>query len=163
MVDVVKAWVDSPLVTTEKRVPRSGFYWPWQSPVKGQICVYEPFTAYGLLDNGNTIRCLVPKDFQTDFYSIPRLARPLIPMSQVGWNQAAVVHDLLYWKNIVQVIDPEVGDWSPDSYVNRHTADQMLYALMREFKAPAIRQEVIYAAVRLGGEAPWKENRDADI
>lgn len=159
MAEVLRAWVDSPLITIEKRIPRSGFIWPWQSKLKGIVCIHEGFQAFGLLDNGCTIRCQIPKGFQTDFYSIPAFARPLIPKSQVGWNQAAVVHDRLYLRNVVQVFDPAVGDWSPDSLITRHTADQMLYALMDDFEAPPIRHEVIYSAVRVGGGGTWEYYR----
>ena len=115
------------------------------------------------MENGVTIRCKVPKGFCTDFYSVPAFARPLIPKSQVGWNQAAVVHDRIYAVNVVDVFDPEVGAWSPASYVVRHTADQMMQALMEQFEAPELSKEIIYLAVRLGGKQPWEDHRNGNI
>lgn len=156
---IVQAWVDAPLVTVESRTDRTGFIWPWQSNKKGQIRIHQPFYAYGTFDDGTHIRMLIPEGFPTDFYSIPLIVRPLIPKSLVGWNQAAVVHDRLYYHNTLELYNDVSRTWITDVPCNRYVSDQMLRALMIQFEAPLWRRVLIYRGVRLGGSASWDKRR----
>lgn len=161
MPNVELAWVDQPLVTVEKRVPVKRWF-PWQSSVKGVSQIYISFSAYARLEDGNTIKIDIPKGFITDFYSIPRLVRFLIPRSQVGWNQAAVVHDALYADNQAALFLESDRKWITGVPVSRHTADQVFLALMQQLEAPPVRTQLIYQGVRIGGEAVWNSYREGE-
>ena len=78
---------------------------------------------------------IVPKNYVTDFASIPIWARWLIP--PFGEHaEAAIVHDWLY----------SVG--LPNQ---RKTADLIFYAAMRQDGVSEFRSKLIYSAVRVGG------------
>lgn len=77
------------------------------------------------------VRVIVPKDYRTDFASVPRFLWPIIsPMGP--WRTAAVIHDYLC-----------------DIKVPRPLADAIFYSVMLEdSRIKAWQRCLIYAAVR---------------
>lgn len=91
---------------------------------------------------GTTIR--IPAGFVTDFASIPRFARMVIP--KLGrYNKAAVVHDAIY-----QGVVPGF---------NRYGADQAFLAGMVALGVAPWKRRLMYWAVRLGGWAAWRKRK----
>jgi hypothetical protein len=81
----------------------------------------------------------VPAGFHTDFSSIPRVFRSVVPV--LGrQNRASVLHDWLY-----------VERW-PD----RKTADLWFLWAMKACDVPAVKRWAMYAAVRVGGGRAWR-------
>ena len=81
----------------------------------------------------------VPKGFQTDFASVPRI--PLAYMLAGGTaRRAAVLHDYLYTQQR-----------------DREWADDVFLAAMEADGVPWWRRKIMYAAVRAFGEGPYSE------
>lgn len=81
----------------------------------------------------------VPLGFVTDFASIPRIARLIIP--KLGKHtKASVVHDYLY---------------SGHRFLSRAKADQCFRAGMKELGVSWAKRWAMWAAVRLGGWMAW--------
>ncbi|MEM8976552.1 MAG: DUF1353 domain-containing protein [Pseudomonadota bacterium] len=79
----------------------------------------------------------VPAGFETDFLSIPEVARAAIrPRDYI---EAAVIHDWMY----------AVGERG-----RRKFADEVFLQALKKYDAPAATRLVLYSAVRNGG-APW--------
>lgn len=80
----------------------------------------------------------VPKDFFTDYATIPSYVRFIF--DPAGDNiEAAIVHDWLY----------SVGQ--DDESWNRVAADRLFRAILKESGVNIIKRNIMYAAVRLGG------------
>jgi uncharacterized protein DUF1353 len=86
-------------------------------------------------------RIVVPAGFVTDFASIPRVFWSVLPTTG-NYQLAAVVHDFLYW----------------DQGCTREQADQLLRAAMIESRVETLKREIIFEAVRRGGEGAWTIN-----
>ncbi|MCA1806455.1 MAG: DUF1353 domain-containing protein [Actinobacteria bacterium] len=84
----------------------------------------------------------VPMGFVSDYASIPRLARPLIP-SWGRWAEAAVVHDYCY-ERLCHVM-------------TRSEADKIFLIAMTELKVKWWRRVLMYLAVRIGGRGGWNK------
>lgn len=83
----------------------------------------------------------VPIGFVTDFASIPTIFRSVLrPDGEYAY--AAVVHDYLYWTQAR----------------SREEADQILKMAMEDFEVSKLTVEVIYNAVRVGGNIAWNGN-----
>ena len=82
----------------------------------------------------------VPAGYRSDYASIPRFARPLIP-SWGRWAEAAVVHDWIY-----------SDGWD---LFTRVEADEIFRAAMRDLGVAAWRRWLMWAAVRIGGFGGW--------
>jgi hypothetical protein len=90
----------------------------------------------------SSIEIIVPKGFVTDFASIPQ-ALWSFGLSPNGlYSKAAIIHDYLYWTQLC----------------TRLQADNILMIAMKESQVPADRRDLIYAGVRGGGSAAWKDN-----
>lgn len=76
----------------------------------------------------------IPKHFETDFASVPRLFRWLVPISG-EYTKAAVVHDFLWRTNAV----------------SKRDADGIFRRMLRELDVPVLRRYVMWGAVRIGG------------
>ena len=94
---------------------------------------------------------VIPIGFETDLASIPALAQTVV--SKVGyWSQAAVVHDLLYYRHRTGL----------DATVTRLQADDILLEGCKlkadEYSVPNLerRDWLIYGAVRVGGLSSWE-------
>ncbi len=84
----------------------------------------------------------VPEGFITDFASIPRLLRLLIP--KLGrYNKAAVIHDALY-QGTVRI------------NVTRQEADIIFLDAMEDLGVAKWKRTLMYWAVRIGGFLAWK-------
>lgn len=84
----------------------------------------------------------VPKLFVTDFASVPKYLKPLIP-SKFIYNQVVVVHDYLYSTH----------------EVDRETADQILREGLQYIDNYSMRSKIwsniFYYAVRAFGQSHW--------
>ena len=87
----------------------------------------------GLTASGG-IRVRVPRGFETDFASIPRLLRRIFPPDG-QWGLAAVLHDFLYSR----------------PGVRRFLADALFRDAMAQLKVPLWRRVPLYYAVRIFG------------
>jgi hypothetical protein len=82
----------------------------------------------------------VPRGFETDFASIPRVLWPWLPPTG-RYGKAAVIHDFLYRTLGV---------------ATRAEADQVLGEAMEELGVGWWTRQVIYRGVRLGGRGAYK-------
>lgn len=101
----------------------------------------EPYQTYVC---GNYL-IRVPKGFQTDFASIPRLFWRVCP----PWDKhlpAALVHDYLYY----------TGEKS------RKWADLVFLEMMERCQVSWWKRRTMYRAVRLCAWAAWKNHRKRD-
>jgi hypothetical protein len=80
----------------------------------------------------------VPKNFETDFASIPRFLHSWLPPTG-PWGPAAVLHNHLYKTGLV----------------DRKGADQLFLLAMKELGVPKKKRYVIYFAVRCFGWRYW--------
>lgn len=100
--------------------------------------------------NGQTLVFHIPKGFEWNGASIPKVFQALIgdPMD-VQFLLASLVHDYLY----------HIG-------CDRDIADQLFYMLLRKengkFDIPAWKEQAMYAAVRVGGQAFYATRRMPD-
>jgi hypothetical protein len=83
---------------------------------------------------GKSDSFIVPEGFITDFASVPRLFRWLVPTSG-EYTKAAVLHDWLL----------------QTSAVSRRDADGIFRRVMRELDVQVLRRYVMWAAVRVAG------------
>jgi hypothetical protein len=97
----------------------------------------EPFT-YEARDEPFT----VPRDFTTDFASVPRVVVWLLP--RYGpWTQAAILHDHLWAE-------------ARRGAVDRYDADGIFLRAMRELGVPFLRRWIMWTAVRwASGPRSW--------
>ena len=96
-----------------------------------------------LVYQGHTHRIEVPAGFVTDFGSVPWWGRWLVPRWGWKWTKAYVIHDYLYRTQ------PE--GWT------RKDADGLMRRIHREEGAGALKRNVAWMAVRLGGWRPWSK------
>ncbi|MEO0427431.1 MAG: DUF1353 domain-containing protein [Pseudomonadota bacterium] len=97
---------------------------------------------------GEAREITVPEGMVTDLASVPWWARWFA--GQVGPHlEAAIVHDHLY----IAWIDVERGVRAED----RRFADDLMFAIMRGSGMPVWAAWVIWAAVRIGGAAPYSD------
>ncbi len=110
---------------------------------KGLRKVSRSFDYYvGKEDSSESIH--VPRDFITDFASVPWPASMLIPKDG-DHNQAAVLHDYLYSK---------VGKLKNKTYT-RAECDAIFLAAMTVLGVNKFKRWIMYRAVRLGGRFCW--------
>lgn len=81
---------------------------------------------------------VVPKGFQTDLASVPRLPVVFLLTGDTS-TEAAAVHDYLYSSH----------------EVTRETADQVLREASQATGVPGWRRWLMWAGVRLGGASHW--------
>ncbi|KKN65892.1 hypothetical protein LCGC14_0477090 [marine sediment metagenome] len=92
---------------------------------------------------------LVPPGFITDFASIPRGARLIIP--KLGkYTKASVLHDFIYQKHTIHVSANEMV------YFTRSMADLVFLDAMADLGVAKWKRYVMYWAVRFGGWIAWK-------
>jgi len=90
---------------------------------------------------GLTVVISVPVGFVTDFASIPRIFRIIIP--KLGrWNKAAVLHDFIY----------QIGH-----SITRKMADRCFLGAMRDLGVAKWQRNLMYWAVRVGGWMAWRK------
>lgn len=105
--------------------------------------LHHEFTYHWRPDSWD-IRITVPIGFLTDFASIPRFARVIIP--KLGrYNKAAVIHDAIY------------KDIFPGRRFTRKEADICFLEGMTELGVVKWKRWVMWAAVRVGGYFAWQK------
>ena len=105
--------------------------------------LFKQFTYH---NEKSGVNIIVPAGFETDFASIPRFARILIP--KLGrWNKAAVLHDWLYSKSAYQY--PNI--------VPRKLPDLIFLDGMKDLGVVKWKRTLMYWAVRLFGWMSWRK------
>lgn len=95
--------------------------------------------AFAYVRDGMTIK--VPRGFETDLASVPRVLWNVFPPWDT-YGPAAVVHDWLYWSQPV----------------TRDEADAIFREAMSVLLVPRWKAWSIYLGVHLGGQHAWDEN-----
>ncbi len=88
-------------------------------------------------------KLIVPKNFQTDLASIPRLLWPIFAPQYSGFVAPAILHDYLYRCNRA---------------ANRLYADEVLYSALITEDVTAFTASKFYMAVRLFGGSHYEHN-----
>jgi hypothetical protein len=96
----------------------------------------------------------VPKGFVTDLASIPRWAWDILPPDG-PWAKAAVIHDFLYYTHGTGVWDKHPSTLTRSQPYTRAEADWILRDAMRDRCVGVMSRNIIYLAVRVGGEGGW--------
>lgn len=92
----------------------------------------------------------VKAGFVTDFASIPRLARLIIP--KLGrHNKAAVIHDAIYQGALAKPYNVQYGGFT------RRVADKIFLNAMQDLGVPKWKRTLMYWAVRLFGGFAWRK------
>jgi len=104
-----------------------------------------PFTYY--IDKlGGNLKVEIPPGFRTDFASVPKLFRIVVP--PIGrYGKAAVVHDYLCEYNIAWQLD-EQGNWVYYA-VSRKEADKIFRNAMEVLGVGKIKRNTMFWGVRL--------------
>lgn len=94
-------------------------------------------------------RIVVPKGFETDGASVPRMLWRLFPPFDGDYDAAAVLHDYAYRNGTKLVLD-------------RDEADQLLLQGMVATDTAVWKRTLIYYGVRLGGGWAWAYDRQRE-
>ncbi len=88
----------------------------------------------------------VPRNFETEFASIPRAAWDILDPEDpiIAWP--SVIHDYLYSCK---------GTLSDGFTYNRESADSILREAMEFCGASSVIRNAVYQAVRVGGDSHW--------
>lgn len=87
---------------------------------------------------------VIPEDFQTDFATVPRILKPLIP-TDGKYRLPAVIHDYLYVCHVANGALPRI------------LADEIFYEDMISKKVRPFTAKVMYTVVRLLGRFYLKQ------
>jgi hypothetical protein len=92
---------------------------------------------------------IIPKNFVTDFASVPKFLKPLFP-NKFLYNQIAVLHDYLYSK------------YSDELNITREESDIILKEGLKmidnnSFKSILI-SNIFYYTVKIFGKSHWKKD-----
>jgi hypothetical protein len=113
-------------------------------------CVYW---LKALPNSGGTEFVEAPKDFVTDFGSIPQVFWNLPGLSPFGrYRRAYVIHDKLY-------VAPVVRTMTSARAITRGEADNILEEAMGVLGANWLVRKTVLSAVRMGGWVPWNRYR----
>lgn len=93
--------------------------------------------------NAGLLIVIVPRGFVTDYASIPRPLRVLLPNTG-AYGNAAIVHDYLYWRQDC----------------TRSQSDNIMAIAMRDAGVGDAALRAIQIGVRLGGQGSWDKNRE---
>jgi len=131
--------------------------------VIGDYLLDEEF-IYDWLKDGLRYRLVIPKGFDFDLASVPRvLWTPTgITPDRLRWT-APLIHDFLYEhkgdlpRGSYQKWDRELNGFVDDKSIwTRKNADRMFCRLMREDGISWRKRRMAYRAVRMGGWYAWK-------
>lgn len=96
----------------------------------------------------------VPKGYETDLLSIPKVLWPILsPFGAGCWG--ALPHDILYGTEF-----SFPGQSKQDA---RAMMDRILYDAALDSGASKLRAKIIYAGVRVGGGATWKDHDPEEV
>ena len=87
----------------------------------------------------NYTTVIIPKGFETDFASVPRLFWILAPPATGKYNRCAVLHDYMY----------------KTGYRTKLYADTIFLQYMRECGVNVLKRRLMYYAVRLFGRGSY--------
>ena len=93
-------------------------------------------------EDSNNVIC-VPRNFTTDFASVPRIFWNVIP-PYGRHGKAAVVHDYLYATNGLH------------GRFNRQRCDEIFLEAITVLGVGAIKRQIMFRAVRMFGQKPWE-------
>lgn len=105
---------------------------------------------YALWLGGNR-KVLVEARYVTDWASIPRLFRSIIP-KRGRYSPAALVHDWLYASHHV------LHSGKPEE-ITRKEADKIFLEIMADLGVGWLKRKTMYRAVRLGGWRSWGKEK----
>lgn len=99
---------------------------------------------------------IIPAGFRTDFASVPRLLRFLIPKNG-SHDAAAIAHDFFYRRKPSVRKFPGGSSGSLYHYgnISRLDSDRLFRRMMRELGVNVIRRNVMYYSVRVFGILSW--------
>jgi hypothetical protein len=109
--------------------------------------LHEKF-IYEASDGYQNALIIVPRGFQTDFASVPRIPLAYLAAGNTA-HEAAVVHDYLYREGSRPVM-------------SRELADKVFLAVMEEMGVDAWRRISMYRAVRMFAGHTWKRRSVMD-
>ena len=101
-------------------------------------------------DIGGVGDIVVPAGFVTDLASIPRLVTSVFPPDG-PWAEAAVVHDALYYCRGGANLWHGRRVISREKPYSREECDAVLREAMTDLNVPALKRQIIWSAVRVGG------------
>ncbi len=110
--------------------------------IAGRMWQVEREFEYHVGNKEGKVVITVPKGFQTDFASVPRLFWMIIPPDG-KYTQAAVVHDFLYHKHLH----------------SRYVSDRIFLEAMTVLEVPKWKRLVMYRAVRIFGGFVWETRK----
>jgi len=93
-------------------------------------------------DKASALILIVPRGFVTDYASIPRPLRLLLPKTG-AYGNAAIIHDYLYWRQDC----------------TRAESDNIMAIAMMEAGVQEATLKAIQIGVRFGGQGSWDSNR----
>jgi hypothetical protein len=96
------------------------------------------------LGKGRPAIVIVPRGFVTDYASVPKPLRLLLP-AEGPYGNAAVIHDYLYWRQDC----------------TREQSDNIMAIAMKDEGVSSATARAIHIGVRLGGQGSWDANRRA--
>lgn len=106
----------------------------------GKFIIREAFDCKWVRSNGSVGIIYIPVGFKTDFASIPRWARSIVPV--IGRHiQPAIVHDFCY-----ETIIPDFPD------MTKLDADTLFLEGMVMCEVNWVRRNIMYRSVRFGGK-----------
>jgi len=108
--------------------------------------VYEEFSFYDTDDHNKLIT--VPKGFETNLASIPRLLWSIFPPNG-EYSKAAIVHDYMYR--------------TPSAGFTQKEADKIFNDGMKVLSVATWRRKAVYAAVRVFGSHAYNMYRGKNI
>lgn len=117
---------------------------------KNEACI-KPYKRYTYHTCSNMIayidgeRYVVPKDFETDLASIPRLLWPILAPQYAGFVAPAILHDYLY---------------NCGNFGSRQWADQVLYSALIAEGVTRYTAMKFYIGVRLFGWLHYSDGSD---
>lgn len=125
-----------------KKIERNSFLTPLIIEVMPSGKTFKVAREFTYLWKRLYIEIHVPVGFVTDFASIPRFARGIIP--KLGrYTKASVIHDYIYQ--------------TPGIQQTRRIADIIFRDGMRDLGVVKWKRWVMWAAVRVGGYFAWKK------
>lgn len=143
--------------------PRQPLLVPVRAPGDDPLYrVVQPWRYDWKLPNWAAQRLTVPRDFEMDGASVPRLLWTLTGITPDGLHRAAaVVHDFIYRYSGHLPADAHQirlpSGWADTGHLwTREEADRLFARILRECGVSKARRRIMYLGVRLGGWMSWK-------
>ena len=127
---------------------------PTSPPVVWRVGSWETYEPWDAPINGVVIH--VPKGWQTDLASVPRLGWLFISPTDLGGVGPPLIHDLIYQLRGRLV---EGGFSTPPTKFTRRAADRVFREAMRTYGVGRFKRRVAWAGVRLFGWFPWPPSK----